>query len=379
MDTSTTINASAFGQQVGAFLNQAGPHDLLMNNPLDRDAGQYKALYGQNRWWDRLNVTYPNFRRWEQYLQATGAADANKSMLLWQVPVGNQYFDNENNTNNHYQDNRPEYIFGHVSELIQNGIIGAVFASGNAGNTTYTDADHDGIINPASFCTTDGVSSGQICNNHTATVADDDGGYVRVSAQNYYLNPVPLTSTSATPTPTATATVAATYTSSATVTPSSVAASQNVSIVTSVSSSQASTVLVDVEVYDPASAKVFQQSWDNQAFSAGRTQTYTSSWTPSSTAAAGTYTVKVGVFTPGWGSLLAWNNGAATFSVSAAAAATNTPTPLPPTNTPTPLPTSTPLATSTSTPTAVATNTPLPTSTAVLTPTPTATPKHHPH
>src|SRR6185437_2640754 len=124
----------------------------------------------------------PNFRRWEQYLQAIGSADGGKSMLLWKVPVGNQYFDTENNTNNHYQDNRPEYIFNHVSELIQYGIVGAIFASGNGGNTTYTDASGDGVTNPASFCTSAGTSSGSICNNHTSGVADDDGGYIRMMA-----------------------------------------------------------------------------------------------------------------------------------------------------------------------------------------------------
>jgi hypothetical protein len=191
LDTNPNVDAQALGQQVGAFLNSAGPHDILFNDPLDRDAGQYKALYRQNRWWDRLNVTYPNFHRWEQFLQGAGSADGGKSVVLWQVPVGNQYFDAENNSDHHYQDNRAEYIFGNVPELIQSGIVGAIFASGNAGNTTYTDASGDGVTNPPSFCTTDGVSSGQICNNHTSTVSDDDGGFIRMSAQSYYQSPVP--------------------------------------------------------------------------------------------------------------------------------------------------------------------------------------------
>ena len=38
----------------------------------------------------------------------------------------------------------------------------------------------------ASFCTSDGLSSGQICNNHTSTVSDDDGGYMRMEGQQYY-------------------------------------------------------------------------------------------------------------------------------------------------------------------------------------------------
>src|SRR6202022_3288639 len=118
------LDAAALGQQVGAFLASTASYDLLFSDPLDRDAGQYAAVYGQNRWWDRLNVTYPNFRRWEDYLQGAITADGNTPMLLWQVPLGNQYFDTENNTDGHYQDNRPEYIFNHIQELIGVGVIG---------------------------------------------------------------------------------------------------------------------------------------------------------------------------------------------------------------------------------------------------------------
>jgi hypothetical protein len=361
MDTNPSLNVVPLGQQVGTFLTKAGPHDLLFSNPLDRDAGQYKAVFGQNRWWDRQNVTFPNFHRWEQYLQATSAADGGRSMLLWQVPVGNQYFDTENNTNDHYQDNRPEYIFSHVTELVQAGIVGAIFAPGNAGNTSYTDSDSDGVVNPTSFCTTDGTSSGQICNNHAASVADDDGGFIRMSAQAYYANPTLLSGggggvATVTPTPTA-STVAATYASSATVTPSSSTPGQSVSIAASVTSSQASTALVDLEVWDAASNKVFQQWWDNQSFSAGQPHTFSPTWAIPATAAVGTYTVRIGVFAPAWGTLENWNASAASISVAAATGATSTATPTA-TSTPTAVPTNTPTVSPTSTPTSMATKQP---------------------
>jgi hypothetical protein len=397
LDSNSSTNAGALGQQVGAFLGGVGPHDLLFNSPLDRDAGQYQVVYGQNRWWDRLNVSYPNFHRWEQYLQATSAADANRSVLLWQVPVGNQYFDTDNNSNGHYQDNRPEYIFGHVPELIAANIIGAVFAPGNAGSTSYTDADNDGVTNPASFCTTSGLSSGQVCNNHTSTVSDDDGGFVRMSAQSYYQNPVALqnggggtstltptatltttpTSTAATltPTPTATPAASATYATGATVIPATSVAGQPVTITSSVTSSQASTALVDVEVYDASFTKVFQQAWDNQSFTANQPRSYSSTWQIPSAAATGVYSVDIGVFSPGWGTLYNWNAAAASIAVVAGTPVpTSTPT-LPPTSTPTQTPTSTPTQTPTSTPTQTPTSTPTRTPTAqpTNTPLPTAT------
>jgi hypothetical protein len=381
-DTNPSTNGAALGQQVGVFLSKTGPHELLFNDPLDRDAGQYKTVYGQNRWWDKQNVTLPNFARWEQYLHSAIVADGNKSLLLWQVPLGNQYFQTENNTDGHYQDNRAEYIFSHIPELIQNGIVGAMFMAGNAGNTTYNDAKGDGITNPPSFCTTDGTSSGQICNNHASTVSDDDGGYVRMSAKQYYTNPVPLTGGTpptntptpgpATATPTATAVIAstatptptttvgqATYSSRATTSPASVARGATLSITSSVTSSKASNALVDVEVYDPAGTRVFQQFWDNQAFTAGQTRTFPSTWQVPAGAALGTYSITIGVFSPGWGTVYNWNAAAGSFGVTATAVATSTPTLVPtntptarPTNTPTPLPvnTATPVATSTQAP-----------------------------
>ena len=192
LDADPNTNVPALGQQVGTFLARAGPHDLLFNDPLDRDAGQYQARFGENRWWDRDNLRLPNFWRWETYLAATSQADNGKPILLWQVPVGNQYFQTENNTDGHYQDNRVEYIFSHVQELIDVGIIGALFAPGNAGSTSYGDARDDGVTNPPSICNSDGSSSGPICNDHASTVADDDGGLLRLLAEQYYGAPLGL-------------------------------------------------------------------------------------------------------------------------------------------------------------------------------------------
>src|SRR5712691_2019841 len=197
VDPNPNLDGAALGQQVGVFLNKLGPHELLFNNPLDRDAGQYRAQFGQNRWWDRLNAKYPNFSRWEQFVHGAAAADGNKPMLLWQVPVGNQYFQSENNTDGHFQDNRAEYIFAHVPELMDAGIVGALFGAGNAGNTTYGDSKKDGVTNPPAICVTDGISSGQICNDHPSTVADDDGGYIRMMGHSYFQSPLPLTGAAA--------------------------------------------------------------------------------------------------------------------------------------------------------------------------------------
>jgi hypothetical protein len=70
--------------------------------------------------------------------------------------------------------------------------------------------------------------------------------------------------------------------------------------------------LIDIEVYGPNGAKVFQQYYDNVSLTAGTYQSYINHWAVPADLALGTYTVKVGVFTPGWSTLLYWNNEAAT-------------------------------------------------------------------
>jgi hypothetical protein len=180
------LDAVALGKLAGTFARLAGRgYQLLFNDVADRDAGYYKTVNGSDVWWDKLNVAVPNFRRWEQFVSAVSNVAA-RPVIVWQIPLGNQYFETENNTWNHYQDNRAEYFFGHVAELRANGIIALLFGRGNDGSSANYDANGDGVTNPASSCSTDGVSSGSVCNSHASTVADDDGGYLRMAAASYY-------------------------------------------------------------------------------------------------------------------------------------------------------------------------------------------------
>ena len=88
-----------------------------------------------------------------------------------------------------------------------------------------------------------------------------------------------------------------------------------VTVTARVRSATATKALVDVEIYSPSGQKVHQQAFDNQTFTAGQTRPYWSSWRVPAGAASGTYTVKLGVFTPGWGTLHHWNDNAARFTV----------------------------------------------------------------
>jgi hypothetical protein len=107
--------------------------------------------------------------------------------------------------------------------------------------------------------------------------------------------------------------------------PASVAAGAPITIDAWVTSPAAAALLVDIEVYNAAGAKVFQQWFDNQAFAAGQRRTFRVTWqTPAN--AAGAHTVRLGVFGAGWNGLRHWNNAAAQFAVGAGAAPTATPT-----------------------------------------------------
>jgi len=175
----------------------------------------------------------------------------------------------------------------------------------------------------------------------TSLTADDDGGYFRWRAATYYgapltldgagPNPTPTPSPSVTPTPTPSPTPApsptptatptptppvVSWTATATVSPTKVKAGSGASftVTASVRASAATSALVDIELYDPKGVRVRQASWDSQAFAGGVTRTFSVAWT-APTSLTGQYTVKVGVFAPGWGPMLAWNNSAARLSV----------------------------------------------------------------
>lgn len=144
--------------------------------------------------------------------------------------------------------------------------------------------------------------------------------------------------------------------------PASVARGATITMTASVTSTTAGNALVDVEVYNAAGTKAYQQFFDNQAFSANLSRGFPVSWTVPAGAATGAHTIRIGIFGAGWSSLIHWNNNAGSFSVSTATATATA------TATKTATPTVTPTATATRTPTATPTVTPTPTATPTATP-----------
>ncbi|PYN33964.1 MAG: hypothetical protein DME01_16635 [Candidatus Rokuibacteriota bacterium] len=100
------------------------------------------------------------------------------------------------------------------------------------------------------------------------------------------------------------------------VSPDTARPGQSIAITVPVTSATAGSGIIDIEVYDGAGTRVAQNAISEQSFNAGQVRTY--AWTWPGSAAAGTFTVKIGVFSNDWRLLYLWRNAAATITVASA-------------------------------------------------------------
>jgi hypothetical protein len=133
LNTSTTLDVAAVAQKTAHFLAACGESnaDFVVVETSDRDAGYYQSQ-GRNTWWDATNATLPDFHQDFAYVTALTLA-LSKPALYWQTPLGNA---SQNNTTDHWQDNRVDYFFGHMNELATAHVVGAAFGAGASGQTT---------------------------------------------------------------------------------------------------------------------------------------------------------------------------------------------------------------------------------------------------
>jgi hypothetical protein len=107
--------------------------DLVFNDVTDRDAGFYQDVEGNpHTWWGPAD-----FIRHDRYI-AGFTRRTHTAVVLWQLPVGDTH---ENDTWNHFRDNRLQWWFGagsaaHLRATRDAGVIGLLFGAGAAGNTT---------------------------------------------------------------------------------------------------------------------------------------------------------------------------------------------------------------------------------------------------
>jgi hypothetical protein len=110
----------------------AGDGDFLVTDPSDRDADWYRLV--KNETWHDWDVAKMNtFLQWIKVVSTT----VGKPFFLWQLPLGNSY---QNNTKNHYKDQRVELLFSHIAEVRDANVVGMLFGSGE-GDQTYVDSD----------------------------------------------------------------------------------------------------------------------------------------------------------------------------------------------------------------------------------------------
>jgi hypothetical protein len=165
----------AYAAQSASFYRSLHAHfDLSFEDFSDRDAGFYAKQSGNPRTW----FTPADFRRHLLYAQ-TFMRLAGVRMVAWQIPLGNTVMRSMNNTWDHFQDNRVQWILGsraHLRAYAAAGFIGFMFGRGADGATCACDAAKDGVTNPAPI-------NG---NTRVATSADDDGGLFKSLARSYY-------------------------------------------------------------------------------------------------------------------------------------------------------------------------------------------------
>ena len=167
----------AYAAQSAAFYRALhAPFDVSFEDFSDRDAGFYAKIEGNPNTW----FTAADFHRHLLYAQ-TFVRLAGIRMVAWQIPLGNTVMRAMNNTWDHFQDNRVQWLLGpegraHLRAYVAAGFIGFLFGRGADGATCACDAANDGVTNPAPI---DG-------NTRPSLTADDDGGYFKAQARSYY-------------------------------------------------------------------------------------------------------------------------------------------------------------------------------------------------
>ena len=133
---------------LGLAANQTGAtYDVLVGDPLDRDADFYRITQGADRWWDAsdtASINSKSFNRYAEWLRLWNVK-ANKRWVLWQIPLGNSNHLNVYNngaTREGYKDNRPEYFFGansraHQEKFASSGVVALLFGAGAGGQSSY--------------------------------------------------------------------------------------------------------------------------------------------------------------------------------------------------------------------------------------------------
>jgi hypothetical protein len=130
---------------VGVGMRAAGAHqaDFIVAQTSDRDAGCFEVAAvsectGRSGtfYWDEANVNTPNFHQSQSsYLDYRTALGNGLPILWWQTPLGVPS-STPGGTNQHYRDNRVDYMLRNTQEYGDGHTFAVVFGSGGTYQTT---------------------------------------------------------------------------------------------------------------------------------------------------------------------------------------------------------------------------------------------------
>ena len=166
-----------YATQSAAFYRALHAHfDLAFEDFSDRDSGYYEVVQHNPAVWFKPADFHRHLLYAKTFVRLAGVR-----IVAWQIPLGNTLMRAENNTNDHYQDNRVQWLLGdgsraRLEQYAAAGFAGFLFGRGADGNTCACDAAHDGVTNPSPI---DG-------NVRSSLSADDDGGYFKTQVRSYY-------------------------------------------------------------------------------------------------------------------------------------------------------------------------------------------------
>jgi hypothetical protein len=145
INTSASLDVTAEAKKLATFMQALGADagDFIAVDASDRDAAYYRIVEndGGAHTWDATNVTLPDFHQDFDWAQAL-AENLSLPVFYWQVPLGNAQ---QNNTDQHYVDNRVDYFYAHPAELAAAHVAGMLYGAGD-GHQTNTLTDGGNLI-----------------------------------------------------------------------------------------------------------------------------------------------------------------------------------------------------------------------------------------
>ena len=123
--------------------------DIAFEDFSDRDAAFYVKINGNPNTWMKPADFHRHLLYAQTFVQLAGVR-----MVAWQIPLGNTVMRAMNNTWDHFQDNRVQWLLGpgsraHLRAYAAAGFAGFLFGRGADGATCACDAAKDGVTNPA--------------------------------------------------------------------------------------------------------------------------------------------------------------------------------------------------------------------------------------